>query len=98
MSRRNPIDLTQDEDDLSEVSFGCDDLFPPAVEVTEEGDEIYRVERIVGLKRTGAGVYYLVKWFGFPLDDSTMVHESEMGDCAETVADFRKEQGLPVRR
>lgn len=94
MSRTHPIDLTQDEDDLSQISFGCDDLFPPPVEVTKEGDEIYRVERIVGLKRTAAGICYLVKWFGYPLDESTLVHETQMGSCAEALAEFRKEQGL----
>ena len=93
MSRRHPIDLTQSED----VSFTCDDLFPPPVEVTAEGDKIYRVERIVGLKHTAAGVFYMVKWFGWPLDDSTLEHESELEQCADLVAEFRQQQGLDAR-
>ena len=63
------------------------------------GDRIYRVESIVGIARTTAGLKYRVKWFGYPLAQATWEPESEMGDCWEAVAAFRKHyaQLLPIR-
>ncbi len=99
MSRSLPIDLTHDEDDLSQVSFGCEDLFPPPVLTTEEGDAYYRVERILSMERKAEGNFYLVKWFGYPLEDATIEAESKlMVDCMEALVDFhRKRACLPAR-
>lgn len=89
-SRRRPIDLTgADSEDGDGPVISCDDLFPPPVQVTEDGTKIYRVERVIGLRRTGGGVLYLVKWFGYPASAATLVHERDMDDCQDAVRAFR---------
>jgi hypothetical protein len=92
MSRQDPIEATDEDncysaDEAEDAVFGCDDLLPPPV---NEENNIYRVESIVGIARTTTGVVYRVKWFGYPLAQATWEPESEMGDCWEAVAAFRK--------
>jgi Chromo (CHRromatin Organisation MOdifier) domain len=88
-SRLHPIDLTLgDEGDVAEIPFSCDDSRPPPV----DGESTFRVERVVCMTRTGAGMWYLIKWFGYPAEEASWVHEADADGCREAVADFRKQQ------
>ena len=104
-------DLTGDTDDsdhestddmhmdtaFDTVMFGCDDLFPPAVEINDAGEEVFRVERIIG-KRTsamGGGVrelQYLVKWFGYPHTEASWEPTAQMDRCEEAIERFEMEE------
>ena len=64
-SARVVIDLTGDNDDVQ--AFSCDDLSPPPV----DGENVYRVERILKIKNTAAGRMYRIKWFGYPESQAT---------------------------
>ena len=98
-SRATPIDLTID-DDVDDMidDITCDDLHPPATEITADGDEYFRVERILKVERTGAGVFYYVKWFGYPVSEASWVHETEATDCDDAIAEFRRKHVAATRR
>lgn len=88
---RDRIDLTGDDSDVETVNdvaervFACDDLFPPPVDAE---DNVYRVERILGIENTAAGRLYYVKWFGYPMRNATWVHERDVICCEDAILEF----------
>ena len=82
------IDLTLDSDvEIEEEYYEIrdDTLRPPPPNPSNPNE--YRVERIIDTKLTGAGRVYLIKWFGYPVEESTWRSERMM-NCDEAVQHF----------
>jgi len=78
-SARVLIDLTGDDADVQIIS--CDDLCPPPV----EGEDAYRVERILAITNTAADCMYRIKWFGYPESQATWEHERNINHCEDAI-------------
>lgn len=73
--------------DCDMVDVCCDDLYPPPV----DGDSEYRVERILDVWQPDENVntfQYLVKWFGYPVSESTWEWEWNLYNCREALTIF----------
>jgi len=84
-SARVVIDLTGDDD---VQVFSCDDLYPPPV----DGENVFRVERIMKIENTAAGRMYRIKWFGYPMSQATWVHERDINDCEDAILEYLNAQ------
>jgi hypothetical protein len=77
------------------VTRAQDEDRPPPLKLDRNGEEEYEVELILGhapLKKT---LQYLVKWKGYPEDDSSWVDQRELGKAArETVDEYHEKEGL----
>lgn len=80
---REIIDLTQVTDEDS-MDMTCDDLFPPPV----DGEDGYRVERILAVTKVDGIPMFLVKWFGYPIVDSTWEPKYNLTNCQDALIDF----------
>lgn len=64
----------------SDNDFHRRQVAPPPV-TTEEGEEEYKVEKIVSWKRNRNGLWYLVQWKGYGQEEDTM-------ECAVKIAEL----------
>ncbi|EYC10093.1 hypothetical protein Y032_0057g2757 [Ancylostoma ceylanicum] len=58
----------------------------------EEECEAYTVEKILKTRKRGGRREYLIKWEGWPLDQSTWEAESDC-DCEEAIKQFYETSG-----
>lgn len=86
------IDLTGDDDDDDIEMITCDDLRPPSVAIAHDGVEIFRVERILQMRECPEieGNEYLVKWFGYPVEEASWQPIENLGGCAELLLAFAR--------
>jgi len=59
------------------------------INVVEENEEEYNVEKIVDVKIEKGQKYYLIKWEGYSSDDNTWEHENDC-DCKDLIDEFYK--------
>ena len=59
-------------------------ICPPPV----QGDNVYRVERILQMVNTAAGRMYRIKWFGYPESQATWEHERNIIDCEDAILQY----------
>ena len=62
-----------------EDSFGCFEALPPPI-ITEEGEEEYKVEKIVAWEWHKGKLYYQVRWKGYDSLEDTMEHAEKIGE------------------
>jgi hypothetical protein len=67
---------------------------PPPAPVTIEGEEYYKVERVVQAAMRGRGrnrrIHYLVRWEGHGPENDTWLPEEEMEFSRELVEEFER--------
>lgn len=56
------------------------------------GDDVFLVDYIEEEKRTGGGVFYKVIWKGYPAEDYEWLHENEITDSSQLVAEWKQQQ------
>lgn len=92
-SARFIIDLTNDSDvevDVGEdlwIEIADDTQKPPPPDMN--APDVWTVQRILNTKLTAAGRVYLVKWFGYPIEEATWEHEDNL-DCDAALAQYRQ--------
>jgi hypothetical protein len=64
---------------------------PPPECVDPAGDEVYVVERILAKRLVGRRQQYLVKWAGYPLEESSWEPKSNLR-CPDKLAEFEAHQ------
>jgi hypothetical protein len=69
---------------------------PPPECVDPAGEEIYVVERILAQRRVGRRQEYLVKWFGYPTEESSWEPRGNLR-CPDKLAEFEAQQRHAVR-
>ena len=55
-----------------------------------EGEKEYEVEAIIGHKKKGRGLHYLVKWLGYPTSDNSWEPEGNLTHAREILSDYKK--------
>ena len=65
---------------------------PAAAFVDATGSAQYEVERILARRQRGQQVEYLVRWLGYPLEDSSWLGTRSL-HCADKIAEFLANQG-----
>ena len=70
---------------------------PPPECIDPAGDEQYTVERILACRHVGRRKEYLVKWFGYPTEESSWEPKSNLR-CPDKIAEFEAYQlhGDPI--
>ena len=68
---------------------------PPPEYTDPAGNEEYEVERILGQRGAGSRREYLIKWLGYPNEESSWVPRKNLG-CPEKLQEFEKNQLLAV--
>ncbi|ETN76623.1 hypothetical protein RB195_008472 [Necator americanus] len=59
----------------------------------DSGDDVYVVEAVINKRKAKDGkVEYLLKWQGFPLEESTWEPEENVA-CHELIAEFERKRG-----
>lgn len=69
---------------------GQDDTPPPPVIV--DGHEEYEVEDILDKRRFGRQIKYLVKWAGYPAEESTWLSRAQLKNAPEILREFEMRQ------
>src|SRR5436190_17176129 len=81
---------------FKEDTFGRIQSRPPPI-ITEEGEEQYEVERIVGWKKEKNQLYYKVKWQGYSSLENTMERAEKIAELDQVMRDFlQKHPKAPV--
>jgi hypothetical protein len=66
---------------------------PPPDCIDPAGDAEWHVERILAQRRVGRGMQYLVKWKGYPNEDSSWEPRANL-NCPDLLAEFEERQLL----
>jgi hypothetical protein len=66
---------------------------PPPDCIDPAGDAQWTVERILAQRRVGRGLQYLVKWKGYPNEDSSWEPRANL-HCPDLLAEFQAQQQL----
>lgn len=61
----------------------------------QDDDVEYEVEEITGKKITKKGVFYKIKWKGYPISDSTWEPMSNLTNVADLIEEFEKKFDPP---
>jgi hypothetical protein len=64
---------------------------PPPPEILRSGDEAWEVENIVGKRKRGKGIQYLVKWKGYPEYENTWEPLRSLTLAKEIVAAYESQ-------
>ena len=67
---------------------------PPPECITEDGAQLYEVERILEQRGRGARAKYLVKWVGYPEWEATWQSAADLAGSEEMVEAFHNESSL----
>ena len=59
-----------------------------------EGGKEYEVEAIIGHKKKGRGLHYLVKWLGYPTLENSWEPEGNLTHAKEILSDYRKKRRI----
>ena len=71
----------------------------PVPPIVIEGEEEYEVEAILGQRRRGQQVQFLVKWAGYPTSDNTWEYEKDLRpNASEVVEEFLQRIRVQRRR
>ena len=71
----------------------------PVPPIVIEGEEEYEVEAILGQRRRGQQVQFLVKWAGYPTSDNTWEYERDLRpNASEVVEEFLQRIRVQQRR
>jgi hypothetical protein len=60
---------------------------PPPELIQEDGEEVYEVERIIGQKKHGRNIQYLVEWKGYPSWEATWVKSTDI-DADDAIREY----------
>jgi len=60
---------------------------PPPELIQEDGEEVYEVERIIGQRKRGRSVQYLVEWKGYPPWEATWVKSTDI-DADDAIREY----------
>ena len=63
-----------------------------ACKVGDVGEEDYEVESILDQRGAGRALEYLVKWKGWPAEDSTWEPKSALADCPDVLKEWAAQQ------
>ncbi|KJH44403.1 chromo shadow domain protein [Dictyocaulus viviparus] len=62
----------------------------------DSGDDVYVVEAVINKRKTKEGkIEYLLKWQGFPLEESTWEPEENVA-CHELIAEFERKRSKSI--
>jgi hypothetical protein len=64
---------------------------PPPELVQEDGEEVYEVERIIGKRKQGRTIQYLIEWKGYPIWEATWQRASDI-DAPDAIREFEASQ------
>jgi hypothetical protein len=70
------------------------EMQPPPTFITEDNQEEYEVEKILDKRIIHKKPQYLVKWFGYPLYDSTWEPIENLKNCKEKVKEYESTRTL----
>src|SRR5436190_17545253 len=77
-------------------TFGRFQGRPPPI-ITDEGEEQYEVERIIGWKQEKDQLYYEVKWRGYDSLENTMERAEKIAELDQVMREFvRKHPKAPI--
>jgi hypothetical protein len=64
----------------------------------ESQDEIYTVEKIIGKRIDGSTIKYLVKWEGYPKEQSTWEPVSNLSNVLDLIEEYEKSLGVESKK
>ena len=59
---------------------------------SDNGEEVYTVEKILDKKTIGSKVHYLVKWKGYPLSEATWEPLENLSNALDLIREFRRHE------
>ena len=65
---------------------------PPVADADSNGDAVYEVERITATRHTGRRMQFLVRWKGYPIEESTWQSRADLAGAADALRDW---EGAP---
>ena len=68
--------------------------FPEPPPELLEGEEVYKIERILGHKRRGRGYQFYVQWEGYPISDASWEPEYVFSDDGDTLQQYKQRHNL----
>jgi hypothetical protein len=70
-----------------DTEFSRNQPQPPPI-ITEEGEEEYKVEKIMDWKETKDGLFYRVRWKGYGDEEDTEQRAEDFGHLSKIIKDL----------
>ena len=65
---------------------------PPVAKADSNGDTEFEVERILAKRKKGRSFEYLVKWTGYPMEESQWMPQKELSQAKGAIEEFHRNQ------
>ena len=67
---------------------------PPTAVADSNGDAEWEVDHITAQRRRGRAVQYLVRWKGYPVEESTWQSRADLAGAADALRDWERRTGM----